>query len=110
MLNISTLLGAMGFGLVVYLVLRAFQASKLPPLPPGPRRLPVLGNLRDLPPPGMLEATHWLKHKKLYGPISSVTVMGQTIVVINDARIAFELLDKRSIKYSSRPKMVFAGE
>lgn len=36
--------------------------------------------------------------------------MGQTIVIINDANIAFELLDKRSIKYSSRPKLVFSGE
>lgn len=44
------------------------------------------------------------------GPISSITVLGQTIVVINDARIAFDLLDKRSNIYSSRPRMIFAGE
>jgi hypothetical protein len=68
MLDVSTLLGGIGFGLAVYFILRAFQVSKLPPLPPGPRGLPVLGNLKDLPPPGMLEATHWLKHKELFGP------------------------------------------
>lgn len=44
------------------------------------------------------------------GPISSVTVLGQTIVIINDAKLAFELLEKRSAKHSSRPKQVFAGE
>ncbi|KAK7394040.1 hypothetical protein QQX98_013171 [Neonectria punicea] len=36
--------------------------------------------------------------------------MGQTLVIINDAKIAFELLEKRSIKHSSRPRQIFAGE
>ena len=44
------------------------------------------------------------------GPISSVTVMGQTLVIINDSQLAFELMEKRSVKHSSRPKQVFAGE
>lgn len=44
------------------------------------------------------------------GPISSVTVMGQTIVIVNDARLAFELMEKRSAIHSSRPKQLFAGE
>ncbi|KAF4120606.1 Cytochrome P450, partial [Geosmithia morbida] len=43
-------------------------------------------------------------------PISSVTVMGTTMVIINDAQIAAELLEKRSSKHSSRPKQTFAGE
>ncbi|KAM0352989.1 hypothetical protein ACHAPU_001874 [Fusarium lateritium] len=110
MLTTTTLLTGVGLGLVVYVLLRALQVSKIPLLPPGPRGLPVFGNLKDLPPPGVPEATHWLKHKDLYGPISSVTIMGQTIIVVNDAKIAFELLDKRSKKYSSRPTMVFSGE
>ncbi|KAF1811944.1 putative cytochrome P450 oxidoreductase OrdA-like protein [Eremomyces bilateralis CBS 781.70] len=80
------------------------------PLPPGPKGLPLLGNLNDLPQPGVLEAHHWLKHKELYGPISSVTVMGQTIVIINDSRLAFEVMEKRSAIHSSRPKQLFAGE
>ena len=44
------------------------------------------------------------------GPISSVTAMGQTITIINDSRIAVELLEKRSAIHSSRPKQLFAGE
>lgn len=36
-------------------------------LPPGPKGLPLVGNLLDLPKPGELEAHHWLKHKDLYG-------------------------------------------
>jgi hypothetical protein len=44
------------------------------------------------------------------GPISSITVLGQTIVILNDANVALELLGKRSAIYSSRPNLVFASE
>ncbi|OHE90778.1 cytochrome P450 [Colletotrichum orchidophilum] len=36
--------------------------------------------------------------------------MGQTIVILSDAQLAFELLDKRSLKHSSRPSQTFIGE
>lgn len=80
------------------------------PLPPGPKGLPIIGNIFDLPPPGIPEWHHWLKHKKLYGPLSSVTVFNQTIVLLHDKDVAFELLDKQSAKFSSRPSMMFASE
>ncbi|OTA95517.1 hypothetical protein M434DRAFT_393743 [Hypoxylon sp. CO27-5] len=114
-MSYSSLVISLGIGVAfVYLVTKLLGLSNVTqapsPLPPGPRGLPLLGNLNDLPKPGVLEAHHWLKHKELYGPLSSITVMGQTIVIINDARLAFELLEKRSAKYSSRPRQIFAGE
>jgi hypothetical protein len=36
-------------------------------LPPGPKGLPFLGNINDLPGSGVLEYHHWAKHKDLYG-------------------------------------------
>jgi hypothetical protein len=36
------------------------------PLPPGPKGMLLLGNINDMPKPGVLEAFHWLKHKDLY--------------------------------------------
>ncbi|KAE8385720.1 cytochrome P450 [Aspergillus alliaceus] len=80
------------------------------PLPPGPPPKPIVGNLGDLPKPEEKDWLHWLKHKKLYGPISSVTMFGQTIVIVNDWRMAYDILDKRSAKHSSRPRLTFAGE
>ncbi|KAL6711774.1 hypothetical protein ACN47E_002817 [Coniothyrium glycines] len=80
------------------------------PLPPGPKGIPLLGNLNDLPKPGTLECHHWVKHKDLYGPISSITVLGQTFVIINDAQLALELLRDRATHYSARPHMVFSSD
>ncbi|KAI0161804.1 cytochrome P450 [Hypoxylon sp. FL1284] len=103
-----------GVGLtLVYIVSKVFNAVKnagRPPLPPGPKGLPLVGNLYDLPQPGVFEGGHWLKHKEIYGKISSVKVMGQTMIILNDEEMAHELLDRRSAIYSSRPRQVFAGE
>ena len=40
-------------------------------LPPGPKPLPFVGNINDLPPPGAKEWEHWAKHKALYGSFRS---------------------------------------
>ncbi|KAH8105630.1 cytochrome P450 [Phellopilus nigrolimitatus] len=98
-------------GCVGAYVLKRYLASGAdhPPLPPGPKPKPIVGNLLDLPPPGTYEWLHWAKHKELYGPISSVTVMGQTIIILNELELANELLDKMSAVYSDRPVLVFGG-
>jgi len=77
---------------------------------PGPKPLSLLGNIRDLPPGGTPEYLHWLQHKDLYGGISSVTVMGMTLVIIHDATAAHELLEQRAGKTSGRPDMVMANK
>jgi hypothetical protein len=95
---------------VLYVARRYLQGKDALPLPPGPAGIPFLGNVNDMPKPGILECHHWLQHKDLYGPISSVTVLGQTFVIINDPDIAFELLRDRSAIHSSRPSQVFSGD
>lgn len=96
--------GLLGFYLARYVV---SQRNKLP-LPPGPKPWPLLGNVTDLPPPGQPEWKHWLKFKDLYGPISSITVLGQTLIIIHDKEAASELMEKRAGNYSSRPYAPFA--
>ncbi|KAF2425530.1 cytochrome P450 [Tothia fuscella] len=107
-------LPAVGFIIAIVLSIIALfrklhiKSKSVTPLPPGPRGLPIVGNLLDLPSKGSEPGPHWLRHKDLYGPISSITVLGQTIIIINDRMLAFELLDKRASKTSSRPHSVFA--
>ncbi|CAI7591607.1 unnamed protein product [Penicillium glandicola] len=98
------------FLVVLFIFRKLYFSKKQLPLPPGPKGLPLVGNVADLPPKGELEWKHWLKHKDLYGPISHVTVFGNTIILVHDLEIATELLDRRGSKYSSRSRMVFAGE
>ncbi|KAI4651751.1 hypothetical protein J4E93_001947 [Alternaria ventricosa] len=100
-------------GTIVFYTLSRFFLRKNShdlPLPPGPKGIPLIGNINDLPKPGILECHHWLKHKDLYGPISSVTVLGQTFVIVNDANVAVELLSNRAAIFSGRPHMVFSGD
>ncbi|CAG9996855.1 unnamed protein product [Clonostachys byssicola] len=78
------------------------------PLPPGPRPLSLLGNIYDLPTGKIPEYKHWLNHREKYGPLTSVTVLGQSIVTLNDKQIAIDILDKKSLKTSSRPWLEFA--
>ena len=103
----------LAFGtLVLYALSRFFSSKNLHdlPIPPGPKGLPLLGNINDLPKPGILECHHWLQHKDRYGPISSITVLGQTFIIVNDADVAVELLSNRAATFSGRPHMVFSGD
>ncbi|PIL22724.1 cytochrome P450 [Ganoderma sinense ZZ0214-1] len=90
--------------LVVHLYLRRSRLaarSRGHPLPPGPPRLPILGNLFDIP-----KDVPWEVYRNLnrqYGNIISLQVMDQIIVVIDDVTIAVELFERRSAIYSSRP-------
>lgn len=100
-------------GLVLIVGLVAYQYQSLRKfrsrLPPGPPCLPIVGNLLDLPPKGTPEFLHWFKHKDTYGPISSVTVMGQTLVVFHDKEAANVIMGKKATKTSGRPFLHFAS-
>lgn len=55
----------------------------------------------------------WLTFAKwgeIYGDISSVTILGQTIIVLNSVRAAIDMLEKKSSTYSERPVFPMGGE
>ncbi|KAL0578229.1 hypothetical protein V5O48_003766 [Marasmius crinis-equi] len=86
----------------------ALKRSNPAPLPPGPKGIPILGNILDLP-----RTRPWITFAKWaqeYGPITHVRVLGQSIIVLNDATDVFGMLDKKGKQYSNRPRLVMAGE
>ncbi|PTU24768.1 hypothetical protein P175DRAFT_0506365 [Aspergillus ochraceoroseus IBT 24754] len=83
------------------------QWRKLP-LPPGPKPLPLIGNIYQIP-----SENPWRKYQEwnaTYGPIISFKLGLQTVICLGTHQVAHEILAKKSEVYSSRPPLVFMGE
>jgi hypothetical protein len=109
-------------GLVVtgWLVIRR-TASHNHSLPPGPKPLPLIGNIHQMP-----KEREWLVYAKwakqygdyrlisipdtrphpFQGDIMYLSALGQPVVVLNTQKAAHDLLTKRSNVYSNRPRLV----
>ncbi|KAJ7894417.1 cytochrome P450 [Mycena olivaceomarginata] len=74
--------------------------SKLP-LPPGPKKLPIVGNLFDIPRERQWE-TYMAWSREYNSDIIQLSALGTSIVVLSSIQAAKELLDKRSSLYSDR--------
>ncbi|KAJ6491945.1 cytochrome P450 [Mycena sanguinolenta] len=77
-------------------------------LPPGPRGLPLIGNLLDAP-----TEKHWVKFTELgdvWGDISSLKIFGKTLIIVNSVKVAEDLLDVRGAIFSERPVIPMGGE
>ncbi|KAG6860518.1 hypothetical protein C0995_010298 [Termitomyces sp. Mi166 len=60
----------------------------------------------------MPSGQEWVAFKRWgqqFGEICSVTVLGQPIVIVNSAKVAHEMLDKKSNIYSDRPVLEMGG-
>ncbi|RPD66668.1 cytochrome P450 [Lentinus tigrinus ALCF2SS1-7] len=96
------------------LVLGAFLVSRLVqkrtpgPLPPGPRGLPLVGSVLDIP--LTYQWYHFANWSQHWGDIMSFTMFGQSYVILNSARHAVDMLEKKSTVYSSRPRIPVAGD
>ncbi|RAH49192.1 cytochrome P450 [Aspergillus brunneoviolaceus CBS 621.78] len=77
-------------------------------LPPGPRGLPLIGNLHQFP--SSLARSTFDEWHKQYGPIVGLSLGQRPAIIIGSASIANELFAKRGRIYSSRPRMVMALE
>ncbi|TFK64565.1 cytochrome P450 [Pluteus cervinus] len=78
------------------------------PYPPGPKPLPILGNIFDLAREN--EAQSYLKLAHQYGDLVFLTVLGKNILFVNSFQTATELFDKRSSNYSDRNSLPMINE
>ncbi|KAI0656915.1 O-methylsterigmatocystin oxidoreductase [Cubamyces menziesii] len=76
------------------------------PLPPGPTRLPIIGNLLNLPRKQLGPALRDMG--KQYGDVMYFDLFGQPMIVLNSYDAAVDLLDTRSLNTSDRPRIVMA--
>ncbi|KAJ7062510.1 cytochrome P450 [Mycena amicta] len=93
---------------IVDLTVRWYRQRSRPPYPPGPRGLPIVGNVLDVP-----SENHWLAFAKLgntYGEIVSLRILAQHIIIINSVEIAENILDTNGAIFSERPIVPMAGE
>ncbi|KAJ2918994.1 hypothetical protein MD484_g1408, partial [Candolleomyces efflorescens] len=73
------------------------------PLPPGPRGLPILGNLFQLP-----QAEQWKVYQewsKQYGDMVYLEAMGQPILILGTLDRTEDLMEKHATMYSDRPTL-----
>ncbi|KAF8665749.1 hypothetical protein AX16_000197 [Volvariella volvacea WC 439] len=102
---------ALDFSLVALGLLilgRLLRMRRRAPLPPGPKGLPLVGNVLDMP-----SEKEWLTFAQwgdIWGDICTVTVLGQNLIILNSAKAAVGMLDKKSSIYSDRPTLQMGGE
>ncbi|KAH9059147.1 cytochrome P450 [Lactarius vividus] len=93
-------------GLVLWLTARLAQRA-FRNLPPGPKGLPLIGDVRHASDQAWLASP---QRKDDYGELMYLSVFGQGILVVNSQRVAVDLLEKRSNIYSDRPRYISLGE
>lgn len=76
--------------------------------PPGPPTLPLLGNLHQIPDKDRhLQFEKWARE---YGPVFSLMLGTQPMIVLNSDQAIKDLVDKRGAIYSSRPEAYIAQD
>ncbi|KAI0655715.1 cytochrome P450 [Cubamyces menziesii] len=116
MVPVLHVVAPVSLSLFVFVLLRfaysrwAHGAKRAPSarLPPGPKPIPVLGNVHQLP-MDYQEKT-FAQWAKLYGDVVYAKLFQRPVVVLNSLRAAQDLLEKKSSKYSDRPRLILLSE
>ncbi|KAJ7274707.1 cytochrome P450 [Mycena rebaudengoi] len=95
----------------IFAIAYAFNSRKRTklPLPPGPPKLPFIGNLLDMP--RRFEWETYMEWSKRYdSDIIHLTAVGTSIIVLSSAEAINDLLEKRSSIYSDRSPLPMVNE
>ncbi|KAL4581269.1 hypothetical protein LXL04_017480 [Taraxacum kok-saghyz] len=106
-IDISIVLIISSFIISLYVIVnRKRKGTESLHLPPGPRKLPIIGNLHQidlaLPHRGFLDVA------KKYGPIMSVQIGQVPMIVISSPKLAEEALKTNDLAIASRPYLKIA--
>uniref|UniRef100_A0A8H7Y6Y8 O-methylsterigmatocystin oxidoreductase n=1 Tax=Psilocybe cubensis TaxID=181762 RepID=A0A8H7Y6Y8_PSICU len=92
---------------IIYSLRMLVAKIRKPAYLPGPKRLPIIGNLLDMP-----ESEGWVTYKRWkeqFGDAIYLEIFGSPIVVLNSYKACIDLLDKRADIYSDRPIGIMAN-
>ncbi|KAF7342919.1 O-methylsterigmatocystin oxidoreductase [Mycena sanguinolenta] len=85
--------------IIVVALQRRQRAVMLPPGPPGD---PFIGHLLRMPSTDSALVFH--QWAKTYGPVMHLKILGRSMIILDSYQTALDLLDKRGVIYSDRPK------
>ncbi|KAK7464790.1 hypothetical protein VKT23_005997 [Stygiomarasmius scandens] len=91
------------FLLTVVIISRRLRTKHNSNYPPGPPKLPFIGNVLDLD-----SKAPWKTYQRWgeqYGPLFSFSIFDRPVFVVNSFSICRDLFDKRSHVYSDRPEL-----
>jgi hypothetical protein len=94
-------------GILVWVFFKRSRQHGLP-YPPGPKPLPIIGNLFDFP-----TEKEWLVFRQWneqYGDVVYTEALGQKTVFLGSADAVNDLLERRGTIYSDRPHMVMTHD
>ncbi|TFY69693.1 hypothetical protein EVJ58_g256 [Rhodofomes roseus] len=80
------------------------KMSKRRDLPPGPPRVPFLGNIHQLP--QLYQHKTFMEWAAQYGDVIYAEFFTQPTIIISSVKAAYDLMEKRGAKYSNRPRFV----
>ncbi|KAI1132521.1 cytochrome P450 [Nemania abortiva] len=105
-ISLPLLIGVLALG---WLAVRFRNLGRRPKgYPPGPPTLPIIGNIHQIPKTKMhLQFEKWAKE---YGPVYSLVLGANVLIVLSSETAVSDLMDKRSGIYSSRPSLYLSQQ
>ncbi|XP_061363830.1 cytochrome P450 71A1-like [Gastrolobium bilobum] len=104
MMSLLLLLLCLTLPLLLLFFFHKHRTINNPPLPPGPRGLPIIGNLHQLD-NSVLYLQLW-KLSKIYGPLFSLQLGLRPAIVVSSPKIAREVLKDNDLVFSDRPNLL----
>ncbi|KAL8205729.1 hypothetical protein R6Q57_009280 [Mikania cordata] len=92
--------------LVIRILKRSTTNHSTPNLPPGPRKLPFIGNILDVAGPLPHHTFGNLAQK--YGPLMHLQLGENSIIIVSSAETAKEVMKSNDVNFANRPFLLAA--